>query len=244
MLPKANWRRAESERERRRFRFSLAKDILRCETVRALSSDQKKMLFMFLSSGWSAAAHMSSETSRIRALEKAASDARRLRASLNRLEAKDSASLDSNYKQSIPFSTRILMMQELEHDASALAKVIRGEQKEIALLRRKRTAVHLVETLCGFRIPCRIRNDHDVADCNATTAMRCVMFSMLEAGVKELSWSAAASIIKLGLRELEGQTGKQNSFVKQMSWVTPREADAVRLFMLEDPFWNGLRLET
>src|SRR5471030_1484925 len=109
MMPKAKVRRTESERERRRLRFSLMKDILRCATVRALTSDQKKLLFRCLSNGWSSAAHMPSETSRIRALEKAASDARRLRASLNRLDAKDFASLDSNYKQSIPLSTRILM---------------------------------------------------------------------------------------------------------------------------------------
>lgn len=242
MMLKTKGRRAKSEGERRGHRFSLIKNILRCDTVRALSSDQKKLLFRFLSSGWSAAADMPSETSRIRALEKTASDARRLRASLNRLEAKDAASLDSNYQQSIPLSTRILMLEELEHDANALAKVIKGEQKEIAQLRRKRAAAHLVSTLCGFGISCRTRNDHDVDDRNVTTAMRCVMFSMLEVNAEELSWSTTTSIVKLGLRTLEEGSGKQFSFGQNMS-LAQGDVDAVRLLMLEDPIWNGIRLE-
>ena len=143
------------------------------------------------------------DASRIRALEKAASDARRLRAALNSLEEKDAASLDSNCQQTIPLSTRILVLEELQHDAAALAKVIKGEQKEIARLRRKRAAAHLVKTLCGFGISCRTRNDHDVDDRNVTPAMCCVMFSMLEAKAVELSWSTTTSVIKLGLRTLE-----------------------------------------
>lgn len=82
--------------ERRQFRFALVKDILRCESVRKLPHDHKKLLFRWLANGWSIT-DTPPDTSRIRALEKAASDARRLRAALGRLDAKDTASLDFNY---------------------------------------------------------------------------------------------------------------------------------------------------
>jgi hypothetical protein len=240
-MAKTEARQTADQRERQRLRFRVLKDLLRCCTVRTLSHDQKKLLFRLLSNGWSAT-DTPPDTSRIRVLEKTASDARRLRAALNSLEAKDAASLDSNYQRSIPLSTRLLALEELEHDAAALAKVIKGEQKEIARLRRKRAAAHLVKTLCGFGISCRTRNDHDVDDRNVTTAMCCVMFSMLEADAEELSWSTTASVIKLGLRTLEEQDDKQFSLGQHMS-VTQEEADAVRLLMLEEPFWNGVMLE-
>ena len=111
-----------NQRARRQLRFSLLKEILRCESVRTLPSDHKKLLFRLLSNGWSIT-DTPPDTSRIRALEKVASDARRLRGALNSLEAKDAASLDSNYRQTIPLSTRLLALEELEHDAAALAKV-------------------------------------------------------------------------------------------------------------------------
>lgn len=39
--------------ERRRFRFALVKSILRCESVRRLPHDHKKLLFRWLANGWS-----------------------------------------------------------------------------------------------------------------------------------------------------------------------------------------------
>lgn len=200
-MAKTKAQQAADQKERQRLRFNLIKAILRCESVRTLSSDHKKLLFRLLSNGW-IATDTPPDASRIRALEKAASDARRLRAALNSLEAKDAASLDSNYQQTIPLSTRILVLEELQHDAATLAKVIKGEQKEIARLRRKRASAQLVKTLCGFGISCRTRNDHYVDDRNVTPAMCCVMFSMLEANAVELSWSTTTSVIKLGVRSM------------------------------------------
>ncbi|HBP6601296.1 TPA: hypothetical protein L6A85_25430 [Pseudomonas aeruginosa] len=216
---------------------------MRCEAVRALSSDHKKLLFRLLSNGWSIT-DTPPDTSRIRALEKVASDARRLRGALNSLEAKDAASLDSNYRQTIPLSTRLLALEELEHDAAALAKVIKGEQADISRLRQKRTAAQLVKTLCMFGIPCGTRNDHDVDVRNVTTAMRCVMFSMLEAGSKNLSWSTTASIIKLGIRVQTDPSENRVLPLEGLQAVTQAGEDALRLFMLEEPLWNGIRLET
>ncbi|MBN0238259.1 hypothetical protein JTL38_33910, partial [Pseudomonas aeruginosa] len=76
--------------QRRRLRFELVKSILHCESVRKLPHDQKKLLFRWLANGWSIT-DTPPDTSRIRALEKAASDARRLRTALGRLDAKDAA---------------------------------------------------------------------------------------------------------------------------------------------------------
>jgi hypothetical protein len=72
--------------------------------------------------------------------------------------------------------------------------------------------------------------------------MCCVMFSMLEANAVELSWSTTTSVIKLGLRTLEEQSGKQLSLGQHTS-VTLEDVDAVRLLMLEEPLWNGIRLD-
>ncbi|QTW18701.1 hypothetical protein [Comamonas kerstersii] len=232
-----------NQRARRQLRFSLLKEILRCESVRTLPSDHKKLLFRLLSNGWSIT-DTPPDTSRIRALEKVASDARRLRGALNSLEAKDAASLDSNYRQTIPLSTRLLALEELEHDAAALAKVIKGEKAEITRLRQKRTAAQLVKTLCMFGIPCSTRNDHDVDVRNVTTAMRCVMFSMLEAGSKKLGWSTTASIIKLGIRVQIDPSENRMLPLEGLQAVTQAGEDALRLFMLEEPLWSGVRLET
>ncbi|MEW5679458.1 hypothetical protein [Comamonas kerstersii] len=132
----------------------------------------------------------------------------------------------------------------MEHDAAALAKVIKGEQADISRLRQKRTAAQLVKTLCMFGIPCGTRNDHDVDVRNVTTAMRCVMFSMLEAGSKNLSWSTTASIIKLGIRVQTDPSENRVLPLEGLQAVTQAGEDALRLFMLEEPLWNGIRLET
>ena len=242
-MARTKGQQATNQRGRRQLRFSLLKEILRCESVRALPSDHKKLLFRLLSNGWSIT-DTPPDTSRIRALEKVASDARRLRGALNSLEAKDAASLDSNYRQTIPLSTRLLALEELEHDATALAKVIKGEQADITRLRQKRTAAQLVKTFCMFGIPCSTRNDHDVDVRNVTTAMRCVMFSMLEAGSKKLGWSTTASIIKLGIRVQTDPSENRMVPFEGFQSVTQAGEDALRLFMLEEPIWNGIRLET
>lgn len=243
MTPKAKERVIATERERRRLRFSLIKDILCCDTVRKLPSDEKKWLFSRLSAAWRTTDKSLPETSRIRALEKAASDARRLRASLRSLDERDAASLAFNYEQSIPLAMRLLMLQELENDATALSKTIKGQQKEIAQLRRQKIAANIVKTLYDFGITCRTRNDHDVDERNVTTAMRCVMFSMLDAKIKEASWSRTTSIIKLGLRTQKERGGKLYSFGRgPHTSLSQEEVDAFRLLMLEEPLWNGIGL--
>ena len=177
MTRKANDKQQiENERERRRLRFTLLKDILRYESVRVLSSDHKKLFFRLLANGWSIT-DTPPDTSRIRALRKVASDAHRLWSALNGLEPKDKDSLDFNYRQTIPLSTRQVALQELEHDAAALSRIIKGEQAAIARLQRKKIAARLVNTLRMFEIPCSTRNDSDVAERYITIAMRCVMFS-------------------------------------------------------------------
>lgn len=243
MTPKAKERVIATEREQRQLRFSLIKDILRCDTVRTLPSDEKKWLFSRLSGAWRINNKMPPETSRIRALEKVASDARRLRASLHSLDDRDTASLAINYERGIPLATRLLVLQELENNAAELSKAIKGQQKEIARLIQQRTAVSLVETLCAFGISCRTRNDHDVAEHNVTTAMRCVMFSMLDGKIKKASWSRTTSIIKLGLRTLQERGGKLYSFGRGPHMSLSQDAvDSFRLFRLEEPIWNGLGL--
>ncbi|MCY1311346.1 hypothetical protein D9M70_616340 [compost metagenome] len=74
--------------------------------------------------------------------------------------------------------------------------------------------------------------------------MRCVMFSMLEAGSKNLSWSTTASIIKLGIRVQTDPSENRVLPLEGLQAVTQAGEDALRLFMLEEPLWNGIRLET
>lgn len=243
MTRKANDKQQiENERERRRLRFTLLKDILRYESVRILSSDHKKLFFRLLANGWSIT-DTPPDTSRIRALKKVASDAHRLWSALNGLDPKDKDSLDFNYRQTIPLSTRQVALQELEHDAAALSRIIKGEQAAIARLQRKKIAARLVNTLRMFEIPCSTRNDSDVAERYITIAMRCVMFSMLERNAKKLSWGTTASIIKLGVQMLADPNEKKVVISEGRMTVSVEEAEAVRLWMLEEPIWNSIRLD-
>ncbi len=227
--------------ERRQYRFALVKDILRCESVRKLPHDHKKQLFRLLANGWGITDTLP-DTSRIRALEKAASDARRLRAALGGLDGKDAASLDFNYSQTIPLSTRLLALEEMAHDADALASVIKGEQADIMRLRKRQTAKRLANTLSMFGIPCSTRNDWDVDERNVTTAMRCVMLSMLEAGAKKLNWSTTASIIKLGFQMLTDPSQEKAVFSAGRMAVSVEEAETVQLLMREMPIFNSIKL--
>lgn len=227
--------------ERRQFRFALVKDILRCESVRKLPHDHKKQLFRLLANGWGIT-DTPPDTSRIRALEKAASDARRLRAALGGLDGKDAASLDFNYSQTIPLSTRLLALEEMAHDADALASVIKGEQADIMRLRKRQTAKRLANTLSMFGIPCSTRNDWDVDERNVTTAMRCVMLSMLEADAKKLHWGTAAAIVKLGFQMLTDPDEEKVVFSEGKIPVTAGDAENFRLFLREMPEFNGIKL--
>lgn len=227
--------------ERRQIRFALVKDILRCESVRKLPHDHKKQLFRLLANGWGIT-DTPPDTSRIRALEKAASDARRLRAALGGLDGKDAASLDFNYSQTIPLSTRLLALEEMAHDADALARVIKGEQTDIMRLRKRQTAKRLANTLSMFGIPCSTRNDWDVDERNVTTAMRCVMFAMLEADAKRLHWGTAAAIVKLGFQMLTDPSKEKAVFSAGRMAVTAADAEDFRLFLREMPEFNGIKL--
>lgn len=227
--------------ERRQFRFALVKDILRCESVRKLPHDHKKQLFRLLANGWGIT-DTPPDTSRIRALEKASSDARRLRAALGGLDGKDAASLDFNYSQTIPLSTRLLALEEMAHDADTLARVIKGEQANIVRLRKRQTAKSIANTLSMFGIPFSTRNDWDVDERNVTTAMRCVMFAMLEADVKKLHWGTAAAIVKLGFQMLTDPDEEKVVFSEGRISVTAEEAEIARLFMREMPIFNSIKL--
>lgn len=218
--------------ERRRFRFALVKSILRCESVRKLPRDHKKPLFRWLANGWSIT-DTPPDTSRIRALEKAA---------LGRLDAKDAASLDFNYSQTIPLSTRLYALEELANDADTLARVIKGEQADIVRLRKRQTAKSIANTLSMFRIPFSTRNDWDVDERNVTTAMRCVMFAMLEADVKKLHWGTAAAIVKLGFQMLTDPDEEKVVFSEGRISVTAEEAEIARLLMREMPIFNSIKL--
>lgn len=226
--------------ERRRLRFALVKSILRCESVKKLSHDHKKHLFCQLENGW-CITDTPTDTSRIRVLKKAASDARRLRAALGGLDAKDASTLDCNYSRTIPLSTRLLALEELAHDADVLASVINGERADILQLRKRKTAKRLAKVLSMHGIPFSTRNDWDVDERNVTTAMRCVMLSMLEAGVKKLHWGAAAAIVKLGFQMLTDPDEEKVFSLGEMS-ITAGEAENFRLVVREMPIWNSIKL--
>lgn len=227
--------------ERRQYRFALVKNILRCESVRKLPHDHKKQLFRLLANGWSIT-DTPPDTSRIRALEKAASDARRLRAALDSLDPKDAASLDFNYSQTIPLTTRMLALEELANDADTLTRVIKGEQADIVRLRKRQTAKGLANTLSMFGIPFSTRNDWDVDERNVTTAMRCVMFAMLEAGAMKLNWGTTAAIVKLGFQMLTDPSQEKAVFSEGKISVTAGDAENFRLFLREAPEFNGIKL--
>ncbi len=229
------------QKERRQLRFELVKAILRSESVRRLPHDHKKLLFRLLANGWSIT-DTPPDTSRIRALEKVASDAHRLWSAINNLDDKDEKSLNFNYGQSVQLSLQQSALQRLEQDAIALASVIKGEQADIVRLRRRRTAKNIVNTLCMFGVPCSTRNDRDISERNVTTAMRCVMFAMLAADAKKLHWGTAAAIVKLGFQMLTDPDEEKVVFSAGRMAVTAEEAEAFRLVMREMPEWNSIKL--
>lgn len=233
---KTRW--ADDTRDRRSFRFDLVKSILRCDSVRRLDHSRKKWLLQRLSHAWQIA-ESPPDTTRIRALQKVASDARRLRAALRSLDTKDTETLDFNFMfgQTIPLPSRLEMLKETESAATKLAKAIKGQQKEIGDLELGFASGWLINLLGMMDIPCSTRNDHDQRignrkqhqelpeiDDKATTAMRCVMLALLDANTPNLGWSMTASIIRRGLQWQEG------------------ESNAFHRWRLKDPIGNAMML--
>ncbi|MBN0245308.1 hypothetical protein JTL47_34800, partial [Pseudomonas aeruginosa] len=97
-------------------------------------------------------------------------------------------------------------------------------------------------TLSMFGIPLSTRNDWDVDERNVTTAMRCVMFAMLEADAKKLHWGTAAAIVKLGLQMLTDPDEEKVVFSEGKLPVTAGDAENFRLFLREMPEFNGIKL--
>lgn len=253
-------RYADVEQDRKSFRFDLLKSILRSAAVRNLECHDKKLLFLGLSNGWDLP-DTPADTLRIRALEKVASDARRLKAAINSLESKDASSLERKYRATTPLSKRLLLLEEMERDASALAGIVVNEKRQVTQLQEGLKSARLVSKLSVFGISCATRNDHgrdpglakplgdqkrgmalpDVKD-NATTAMRCVMLALLDAKATALGWGMTTRIIKLGLRWRKEQRESKILHFGEGHCMTKEDVDTLNLFLLKEPMWNGFRL--
>ena len=66
---------------------------------------------------------------------------------------------------------------------------------------------------------------------------------MSQKNAKKLSWGTTASIIKLGVQVLTDQNKEKVVFSEGPMTVSTEEAEAVRLWMLEEPIWNSLTLD-
>jgi hypothetical protein len=206
------------DKGRETFRSLLVESILNHTSLDHLSTAEKTTLIAFFSQKRSPLPiqRPCDVQARLRALKKAASDARRLTNSLRLLntqdlvlhshEATDSANISETIssltKTALELDTRIKQLPEDSPSPTRSNQILRALY-----------AFPLLAALDSYGIPVNTRNDFvsisaltecktedtflpDV-DGNATAAMRCVMLSLHSSGTQNIDWSLAASLIKV-----------------------------------------------
>jgi hypothetical protein len=192
--------------------------ILTHKSLDHLSTDEKTSLIAFFSQERSPLPiqRPCEVQARLRALKKAASDARRLANSLRLLnkqdvvllsyEASDSANISA--KISYLFQTALELETRITHLPEDSPTPTRSNQILRALY-----AFPLIAALDSYGIPVKTRNDFismsatgecktedtflPEVDGKATVAMRCIMLALHSSGTQNIDWSLAASLIKV-----------------------------------------------
>ncbi|KPX11581.1 hypothetical protein ALO71_101850 [Pseudomonas amygdali pv. dendropanacis] len=234
--------RSDNHADQKRFRSLLIESILMHPSLDHLSPDRKASLISFLTEQNNALIVLDkSDTQiRLRALRKAASDAKRLAHSLNLLNEHDIDvfNLTNSEKTDLSERTQKLnkMAQELETIAQHRVEDTSNYAKKAKMLR----ALHawpLITKLEEYGISTTIRNDFvststyiqpdesvqylpDIQG-NATAAMRCVMLALHSSNSKNLDWSLTVSLIKLGKPLVEQTVTQTRSLLELKEIMTP-----------------------
>jgi len=233
------------------FRWRLLRRLFRRDPVHAWSRDERRWFMARLEAVWTPGSS-APDTPRIRALEKTASNAKRLLQSLGQLSMKDQETLDIHYRGLL--KARMGSLHDLAVDASALAAGARGENKANQQLQRQLNADRLVGLLLQFQLPVTTLHNYssNKAESNgyampslespATLAMDCAMLAMQAAGVDGLDWGKTVSALEEGRLHFERYESDFPPPNTMASWVDARSRDALRLSMQTEPVWSTLVL--
>ncbi|PPS34363.1 hypothetical protein [Pseudomonas amygdali] len=234
--------RSDNDADQKRFRSLLIESILMHPSLDHLSPDRKESLIRFLTEqkGGLIVLDKSDTQIRLRALAKAASDAKRLAHSLTLLNKHDIDvfNLTNSEKSDLSERTTNLkkMAQELEIIAQHRVEDTSNYARKTKMLRAL-YARPLITKLQEYEISTSIRNDFvstsayiqpnesvqylpDIQG-NATAAMRCVMLALHSSNSNNLDWSLTVSLIKLGKPLVEQTAIQTKTLLELREIMTP-----------------------
>lgn len=234
--------RSDNDADQKRFRSLLIESILMHPSLDHLSPDRKESLIRFLTEQKDGLIVLDkSDTQiRLRALAKAASDAKRLAHSLTLLNKHDIDvfNLTNSEKSDLSERTTNLkkMAQELEIIAQHRVEDTSNYARKTKMLRAL-YARPLITKLQEYEISTSIRNDFvstsayiqpnesvqylpDIQG-NATAAMRCVMLALHSSNSNNLDWSLTVSLIKLGKPLVEQTVIQTKALLELREIMTP-----------------------
>ncbi len=234
--------RSDNDADQKRFRSLLIESILMHPSLDHLSPDRKESLIRFLTEQKDGLIVLDkSDTQiRLRALAKAASDAKRLAHSLTLLNKHDIDvfNLTNSEKSDLSERTTNLkkMAQELEIIAQHRVEDTSNYARKTKMLRAL-YARPLITKLQEYEISTSIRNDFvstsayiqpnesvqylpDIQG-NATAAMRCVMLALHSSNSNNLDWSLTVSLIKLGKPLVEQIVIQTKALLELREIMTP-----------------------
>jgi len=210
--------RYDNDVDQDKFRSSLIESILNHPCLEHLSAGEKASLITFFTEKRPALPDPgpSDIQTRLRALKKAASDAKRLANSLNLIDAKDTLLGDLENSKSDNISDKIIYLNETAYELETRAKNLVEDaptSTRSTQILRSLYAFPLLTTLESYGITTNTRNDFvsisafedskekgkylpDIHG-NATAAMRCIMLALHSSKTKNIDWSLTVSLIKL-----------------------------------------------
>lgn len=254
--------KSDDPHDRSVFRSNLVASIQRADAACALSASNQDRLIQELaelpSRGILRNPTSAPEAARLRALKKAASDARRLKQAIGRLDSLDAASLDQQLHPKAPLDAVIELLARVADSSERQAAAVAGAARAAKALAHGMVGFELLKVLEKFGLPCTVRNDFDSRppsaaddrrilrgrarayeflpplDSGASLGMRCALLVLFNEGVRELDWSQARTLISAG----------RKYGLAQQSLIDPSEGSNVSLLRLREvaPFLRFLEV--
>ncbi|KPX25629.1 hypothetical protein [Pseudomonas ficuserectae] len=234
--------RSDNDADKERFRSLLIESIIMHPSLNHLSPDKKKSLIGFLTEQKDGLIVLDkSDTQiRLRALTKAASDAKRLAHSLTLLNKHDIDVFNLTNSDKSDLSERTTNLKKMAQELETIAQHRVEDTSNYARKARMLRALYawpLITKLQEYEISTTIRNDFastsayvqpnesvqylpDVQG-NATVAMRCIMLALHSSNSKNLDWSLTVSLIKLGKPLVEQTVIQTKALLKVKEIMTP-----------------------
>ncbi|MFA0918730.1 hypothetical protein ACDH55_10695 [Pseudomonas tremae] len=234
--------RSDNDADQKRFRSLLIESILMHPSLDHLSPDRKDSLIGFLTEQKDGLIVLDkSDTQiRLRALAKAASDAKRLAHSLTLLNKHDIDVFNLTNSEKSDLSERTTNLKKMAQQLEIIAQHRVEDTSNYARKTKMLRALYarpLITKLQEYEISTNIRNDFvstsayiqpnesvqylpDIQG-NATAAMRCVMLALHSSNTKNLDWSLTVSLIKLGKPLVEQTAIQTKTLLELREIMTP-----------------------